>query len=56
MEKKKNKNKVKQLVQIYEPEASVPKNIFYSYFYSSKFRTFFNKISFGISLQMNFEV
>lgn len=48
-------NKVMQLVQINQPEGRT-KNIFYPYFYSSKFSTFSNKISFGISLQMNFEV
>lgn len=49
-------NKVMQLVQINVPEMGRAKNIFCPYFYSSKFNTFSNTISFGISLQMNFEV
>lgn len=49
-------NKVMQLVQINQPEARRAKNISYPYFYSSKFSTFSNTISFGISLQMIFEV
>lgn len=49
-------NKVMQLVQINQPEARRTKNIFYPYFYSSKFSTFSNTASFGISLQMNFAV
>jgi len=49
-------NKVVQLVQINVPEARRPKNIFYPYFYSSKFNTFSYTISYSIFLQMNFEV
>lgn len=45
-----------QLVQINQPEARRAKNIFYPYFYSSKFSTFSNTVSFEISLQMIFEV